>query len=186
MSILRWPTQLLLCMFGSAGSVGNWKEMQCARATSNWIAWFLKWKQIISWLMGLISRNNSRFSQLAILHVISADALPLLGMLLSCVCSLNVLEFERRTKRITFSAPKVDQMCDALLWPVSFELAAVGDRTGLLFSPLLFTRDRTEEQSYYQKEDKREGKKKWHKQEVKMWLPTKKWLSLTKKSSVVK
>lgn len=54
--------------------------------------------------MGLISGNNSRFPQLAILHVISAEGLPLLAMLFLFVClfvfgyvsSLNVLELESR------------------------------------------------------------------------------------------
>lgn len=64
------------------------------RATSNWIAWRLKWKQIISRLMGLISENNSRFPQPAILHMISVEGLSLLGMLSFYVCSLNFLELE--------------------------------------------------------------------------------------------
>ncbi len=63
---------------------------------------------------------------------------------------------------ITFSVSKVDQMSDTLHWPLSFELSLVvvgGDRASaaVLFQ-LLFTGDRTEEQSYYQKKDKRKKK----------------------------
>lgn len=93
-SILRWPTLLLLWMFGSAGSVGNWKEVRRACATLNWIARRLKWKQIISRLMGLIWENNSTFPQLAILHVIFAEGLQLLERSFLYVFSLNVPELE--------------------------------------------------------------------------------------------
>lgn len=112
--------------------------------------------------MGLISRNNSRFPQLAILHVIAAQGLSLFWRCCLSMCRVHrTLEKESAPiqKQITLGA---DQMRDSLPRPLSFEQTLVVAGCEGSDTAVPSHGHGTDEQSYSRKKRIKERQKKTH------------------------